>query len=189
MKDDLDLGESAECAVCTAIRARGGREQNFIVTPLDGGGWQAWNAALLRLFQRIGSEPTRALILSQPLLNDRYAQVLVGHGIAHPECSSNVYLIGASMLSDEQHELLDMLGWTAPASDVDDPGELPSNWTLPHVRGDWAYLVDMLMATAIGVFGFQENLPVELRSFHAENPCARCSWGDPLDPAHDTQAS
>jgi hypothetical protein len=65
-------------------------------------------------------------------------QVLIGHGTALPEASSNVYLMGDSVLSAEPHELLDMLGRSASASDIDDPDAMPSNWTLPFVRGGWA---------------------------------------------------
>lgn len=84
-----------------------------------------WSAALLRLLQRVGPEPTQVIIITQPLLNDRYVQLLVGHGIAHTEVGSNVYLMGDSRLSADQEELLALLGWQAPTSDVDVPGEVP----------------------------------------------------------------
>jgi hypothetical protein len=55
---------------------------------------------------------------------------------------------------------------------------MPANWFLPHVRGDWLYLTEMLVATAVGVFGYTADSPVVLRTFAAENPCPDCSWGD-----------
>ena len=55
---------------------------------------------------------------------------------------------------------------------------MPANWFLPHVRGDWLYLTQMLVATAVGVFGYTADSPVVLRTFAAENPCPDCSWGD-----------
>ena len=62
-----------------------------------------WSAALLRLLRRVGSEPTRVIIITQSLLTDRYVQVLIGHGIAHAEAGSNVYLTGESRLSADQN--------------------------------------------------------------------------------------
>lgn len=198
MAEDGDIGEFAdfsedddetECTPCAVIRAARIPDQTYVVTPHDGGGWQVWCAALLRLLRKVGHGPTLAMIISQPDIGNRYVQVLIGHGIAHPEASSNVYHLGDSVLSDEQHELLDMLGWTPPAFDRDDQSAMPSNWTLPLVHGDWGYLVEMLTATMIGIFGFSEHLPVEVHSFVATNPCASCSWGDELDLAKGSAAS
>jgi len=66
---------------------------------------------------------------------------------------------------------------------------MPSNWTLPLVRGDWGYLVEMLTATMIGIFQFSEHLPVDVHSFVADSPCAACSWGDELDLTQVSEAS
>jgi hypothetical protein len=163
------------------LQPEGPDTHTFEVVPADGGGWSMWSAALLRLLQRVGQEPTRVIIITQLLLNDRYVQALIGHGIAHSEVGSNVYLTGESRLSADQEELLALLGWRAPVSDVDVPGGMPANWTLPLVRGDWQHLTEMFAGTMIGVLGFSELLPVEVRSFGADNPCRDCSWSDYLD--------
>jgi hypothetical protein len=170
--------DEAECSVCEQLRFEGPDTHTFDVVPADGGGWSMWSAALLRLLQRVGHEPTRAIIITQPLLTERYVQVLVGHGIAHAEVGSNVYLTGPSRLSADQEELLALLGWQPPASDVDDPGAMPANWTLPLVHGDWTYLTEMFASTMIGILGFSEHLPVELHAFGADHPCRECSWSD-----------
>ena len=110
--------QEAECAACVPLRAVGPDMHTFELAPADGGGWEMWSAALLRLLQRVGHEPTRAIIISQPFLNDRYVQVMVGHGIANAEVGSNVYLTGDSRLSNDQEELLALIGWQEPASDI-----------------------------------------------------------------------
>jgi hypothetical protein len=74
-------------------------------------------------------------------------QVLIGHGIAHAEASSNVYLEGESRLSLDQEHLLAELGWQRPQRDDDDPEEMPANWFLPRIHRDWQYLTEMLVAT------------------------------------------
>lgn len=169
-----------ECSTCRQLRAEGPDELRFVVAPADGGGWQPWSAALLRLLERIGHQPTQVMIISQPLLNDRYVQTLIGHGFAYAEVGSNVFLTGKSRLSADHEELLTLLGWLSPDSDTDTgpdaPGEMLANWRLPLVDGDWLSLVEMFVGTMVGILGFAEQLPVEVRSFGAENPCRECSW-------------
>ncbi len=162
------------------MRFEGPDEHCFAVAPAKGGGWEVWSAALLRLLQRIGHQPTQAVIISQPDVNDRYAQVLIGHGVAHAEVGSNVYLTGESVLSVDHEELLSLLGWLGPEWNIDAPGEMPANWHLPLVDGDWLYLVETLASTMVGILGFVEQLPVEVRSFGADNPCRKCSWPDEI---------
>ena len=178
--------DDGECSACEGLRPEGPDIHTFEVVPADGGGWSMWSAALLRLLQRVGHEPTRAIIITQSLLTDRYVQVLVGHGIARAEVGSNVYLTGASRLSVDQEELLALLGWRAPVSDVDVPGGMPANWTLPLVHGDWQHLTEMFASTMIGILGYSEHLPVEVHAFGADNPCRDCSWSDQLE-ADDSQ--
>lgn len=166
------------CPVCRQLRLEGPPDRTYVVEPASGGGWGTWSTALLRLLRRIGSDPTQALIIEQPAAGDRYVQALIGHGIAHAETSSNVYLDDESRLSDQQEDALRQLGWHAPDRDYDDPDEMPANWYLPLIHGDWPYLADMLATTAIGVLGFDEHGPVVLRTFAAQNPCRDCSWPD-----------
>jgi hypothetical protein len=166
------------CADCRQIVMNRPGEQVFAVAPADGGGWQEWSAALLRLVERIGDEPTKALIVTQEAFTQRYVQVMIGHGIAHTEASSNVYLDGDSVLTDEHEELLDMLAWQPPSLDHDEPSRLPANWSLPLIHGNWPFLVEMLMAVIVGVFGFSEHVPIEVRTFGVDEPCRSCSWPD-----------
>ena len=164
------------CPVCRQLRFEGATSNSYNVVPSEGGGWPVWSAALKRLFQRMATQPTQAVIISQPGRNDRYVQAQIGHGIAHVEVSSNVYLTGASRLTADHEALLAELGWLAPALDDDDPDEMPANWYLPLTRGDWQYLVEMLLTVVVGVLGFDEQLLVEVSTFQCDNPCRDCSW-------------
>jgi hypothetical protein len=173
---------NATCPVCRQMRRSADRYRaEYVVTPADGGGWMQWSAALLRLLERTGNEPTRALIIEQPGRTQRYVQMLFGHGTAHVEASSNVYLEGSSRLSGVEERLLSLLGWTAPQSTVDRTDEMPANWMLPLAHGDWVNVVETITATIVGIFGFSEQLPVEMFVFLADRPCNSCSWGDSDD--------
>lgn len=186
---DEDLGfldevvGAAGCSVCAQLKREGPADRNYTVMPAVGGGWTMWSAALVRLLRRIGHDPTQAMIISQPGRNDRYVQLLIGHGLAHAEVSSNAYLTGDSRLSEDQEDLLARLGWIQPPAKRAGRRARPTNWTLPLVRGDWQYLVEMFLATIVGVFDFSDLLPVEIRGFLADQPCAKCSWGDELASA------
>lgn len=173
---DDDAADPEECPVCRQLRLDGPDPATFVVVPSDGGGWQAWAAALLRLFIRIGHGPTQAVIVTQDASTRRYVQALVGHGTAVVQASSNVYLDGSSVLTADQTELMATIGWRPPTPDCDNPDEMPANWSLPHIQGDWRCLVEMIVATAVGVFGFDERLPVEVRTFGCDSPCRGCSW-------------
>jgi hypothetical protein len=61
-----------------------------------------------------------------------------------------------------------------PAADDDEPEDTPANWTLRLVHGDWPDLVEVLLATIVGVFGFTERAPVQVRTFMVDDPCRDC---------------
>jgi hypothetical protein len=159
------------CSACRQLRLEGQAPIDFVVVPGAGGGWHQWAAALARLLGRIGTGPTQALIIGQRPFTQRYVQMLIGHGQAHVEASSNVYLEDGSRLSPEHEELLARIGWRVP-NEADDA--LPANWTLPLVRGGWDDLVEVVLATVAGVFGFDERLAVQVHTFQADHPCRDC---------------
>ncbi len=66
------------------------------------------------------------------------------------------------------------IGWRPPTRDFDDPEEMPANWTLPLVRGDWQGSAELVLATVAGVFRFDENLPVQIGTFQIDHPCLDC---------------
>jgi hypothetical protein len=166
--------------VCRQLRDEGPSPREFSVAPDRGGGWDQWSAALLRFIVRMGHQPRQAVVISQPWLGQRYVQVLIGHGIAYAETGSNVHLTGDSRLSIDEEALLAELGWLSPTWSEDDPDEMAANWKLPLIRGDWLYLIEMLLATMVGVLGFSSQLPIHVRSFGCRHPCRDCSWPDEL---------
>ena len=184
MEDDQNTTEPTEigeCAMCQQLVADGPGTTTFSVVPASGGGWQPWSTALLRYFRRIGQQATQGVTITQPTTNARYVQMLIGHGLAHTEASSNVYLPQESKLSDDDHRLLTELGWQAPTADVDDPDVYPANWSLPPIHGDWTYLVQMILATLVGVFGFGDTHEIRIDTFGCDRPCLDCSWPDEFD--------
>jgi hypothetical protein len=162
------------CAVCVQLRLEASDELNYELAPAAGGGWHEWAAALVRLLRRVGGEPARALIITQDPVTQRYVQMQIGHGVARVEASSNAYLLGRSCLSDDEEELLNRIGWRAPVSEVDQPDEYPSNWTLPRVCGCWDDLTEVILATIVGVFGFIDSVPVKVQAFQLERACRDC---------------
>jgi hypothetical protein len=114
------------------------------------------------------------VIVEQPDTNGRYVQLLIGHGRALVEASSNDYLLDESRLTADHEELLGLLGWQWEGTDADEPDGEPANWTLPEVRADSPDLVEILLATIVGVFGFDEHTPVQVRTFMVDDPCRDC---------------
>jgi hypothetical protein len=61
------------CADCQRILWHRSPEQAYSIAPADGGGWEQWGVALLRLFERIGHQPTQAVIITQESFTQRRA--------------------------------------------------------------------------------------------------------------------
>ena len=176
-----------DCHVCRQLRMETFEETDYSVVPAQGGGWQKWSEALLRYITKMGHQPTQAVIISQRAAGDRYLQFQLGHGIAHAEVGSNVYLMGDSRLTETDEAALAKMGWREPASDVDDADEMPANWRLPLIHGDWAYLTQIALATVVGVLGFRDDLQVQMHTFTCDNPCRDCSWpADAIDAEAET---
>ncbi len=172
-----------ECVECRGLLIGSPGPQSFVLAPADGGGWDEWNRALLRLVERIGDGPTHAVVITQDSMTQRYVQALVGHGLADVQASSNIYLTGPSSLGAAHEQMLTVLGWQPPERQEDDPEQMPANWWVPRIHGDWVSMVSLLSATLIGIFGFDEHAPVMVRTFLCDEPCRHCSWPD--DPVLD----
>lgn len=147
----------------------------FVVAPAAGGGWPAWTAALSRLVAGILDRSSHALVLTQEP-NQRYAQLLVGHGRAHVEAASNQYLTGDFRLGPSEEAVLTSLGYR-PAEDLDSVRGLPSNWWLDVAPADPLGVAELLMVTVVTVAGFDAAWPVTVSVFELEHPCAACTWG------------
>lgn len=103
------------CSACAQLRMEGSLAVDYAVTPAAGGGWLGWGAALTRLLRKIGQNSTQVLIIEQRRHTARDAQLLVGHGQAHAEASSNVCLPDDSHLCSEEENLLGRI-WPAAAA-------------------------------------------------------------------------
>ena len=117
----------------------------------------------------------QAIIISQPARSQRYVQIQIGHGFAHVETGSNVYMMGESRLTDSMETALAAMDWLPPEFD-DDPDEMPANWRLPLLLNDWPGGAEMLVTTMVGVLEFDEAAATKMRILRQQNSCRSCSW-------------
>lgn len=164
--------ESAASCSCDAERPLT-RSATYTVTPAAGGGWPAWTAALTRLLVRFTFAPAHCIVVTQEP-NQRYVQLMVGHGHAHVEASSNTYLAGDFRLDSTEERALAALGFEPPAGDPDKTS--PDNWWFDADRADPEHIAGLLTATMIGVMGFDVGAPLTVETFGADSPCNACFW-------------
>lgn len=113
--------------------------------PARMGGWVQWSTLLLQTLQHVVRQPSAVLTIEQPLRNQRCIEVHVRHGAVRVMASG-------TDLTGVEERLLTLLGWVGP------------QWTLPFVSQDWDDLAETLTATLVGIFGFSEQLPVEMHT-------------------------
>jgi hypothetical protein len=167
---DITHSDSCDCDVDAAHTGTA----SFSVSPASGGGWTAWTAALVRMFTRLRDQPAHCVVVTQEP-NERYVQVMIGHGHAHVEASSNTYLAGDFRLGPSEEQLLRSFGFEHP--DAADPrSTLPQNWWFDEEHADPHSIAETLTATMIGVMCFDERWPITIDIFGADSPCAACFW-------------
>ena len=151
------------------------RSDEYAIAPAHGGGWPAWAEAIARLLMRLVDEPAHCVLVTQPP-NQRYLQLMIGHGHAHVEASGNHYLLGDFRLDECEERRLGVLGYEAPGT-RESERRLPLNWWCDHERADPETIAGQVLATLTAVMGFDERYPVSVEIFGAESPCAACFWG------------
>ena len=164
--------ESCSCEAERALTSA----QSFTVAPATGGGWPAWTSAFTRLLVRLAVEPTHCVVVTQEP-NPRYVQLMVGHGHAHVEASSNTYLEGDFQLSPTEERLLEQLGFQHPDR-LDPESTFPENWWFDVDDADPVRLAEILAAAMIGVMAFDARWPLTIEVFGADSPCNACFWAD-----------
>ena len=157
-----------------AVEATRTETRTYTVAPRDGGGWPAWTAALARLLVRLTVAPAHCLIVTQQP-NERYVQLMLGHGHAHLEASSNEYLLGDFRLGASDEAALASLGFRHP-EELGDHSGLPENWWIDHHVADPVRITQLLSTTLQSVMGFDERWPVTIEVFGADSPCEACFW-------------
>lgn len=165
-----------ESCSCNSDGART-QDRTYTLAPASGGGWPAWTAAFTRLLIRLVVEPTHCVIVTQEP-NQRYVQLMIGHGHAHVEASGNTYLWGDFRLGPSEERLLDTLGFQHPDR-LDPRHSLPQNWWFDDERADPCRIADVLTAAMIGVMAFDVHWPITISIFGASAPCAWCFWEQP----------
>lgn len=151
------------------------RSDEFAIAPTRGGGWSAWAEAFTRLLDRLAGGPAHCIIITQEP-NQRYVQLMVGHGHAHVEASSNHYLIGDFRLDEREEHLLEAIGFESPAT-VDTHSGMPLNWWRDEEHVDAEAVAGLVLTTLTAVAGFDPHHPVSIAVFGADSPCEVCCWG------------
>ena len=86
------ISEVSSTCNCAAERLRT-EERTYSIAPQAGGGWTSWSGAFTRFLVRFATLPTHCFVITQAP-NQRYVQLMLGHGHACVEASSNEYLQG-----------------------------------------------------------------------------------------------
>ena len=174
METTVPFPDQESCS-CDAERSLT-NAQSFTVAPATGGGWPAWTAAFTRLLVQLAVEPAHCVVVTQEP-NLRYVQLMVGHGHAHVEASSNTYLMGDFQLSPTEERVLEQLGFQHP-DQLDPASTLPENWWFDADDADPVRIAEVLTAAMIGVMAFDARWPLTIEIFGAESPCNACFWAD-----------
>ena len=171
--DTDTITQPADTCRC-AVEVTRTETRTYSVAPRDGGGWSAWTAALTRLLTRLATGPAHCVVVTQEP-NQRYVQLMLGHGHAHLEASSNAYLEGDFRLGESEEQMLTTLGFEHPDTLGDDRG-LPENWWSDHDVADPERIARTVTTALLGVMGFDECWPVTISVFGADSPCEACFW-------------
>jgi hypothetical protein len=157
--------------MCAAERTRT-LDRIFDVAPDAGGGWTAWALAFGRLLDRLADEATHCVVITQEP-NERYAQLMLGHGRVHIEASSNEYLTGDFRLSRAEENELRTLGFSPPDEVIDG---FPVNWWIERPFTTGSLVAELVATTLVAVMAFDGREPVHVNVFGADHPCVSCAW-------------
>lgn len=167
------MTEASSACDCLAERSRT-ETVTYSLAPRAGGGWAAWGAALTALIVRLTAAPTHCAIIDQRP-NERYLQLMLGHGHARLEASGNGYLTGDFRLGESEERVLAGLGFRRPST-ADSEDDLPENWSIDQPAADPAQLAQLVTATASSVMAFDNRWPITIDVFGADAPCEACCW-------------
>jgi hypothetical protein len=167
-----DVVSSCKCAEERLIT----RRQEFDVAPAPGGGWLVWSHALARLLARLSVQPAHCVVITQEP-NQRYVQLIIGHGHAHVQASSNTYLEGDFRLGPTEEAQLRLLGFNSP-DELDDDHLGPHNWWFDQASVDPFDLAELLGRMLMSITAFDSRWPIHIEVFGADSPCDACFWED-----------
>jgi hypothetical protein len=161
------IEERASICSCELERARTVDAELELAPELGRQEWRGWTRALAELLRDLADGPVHVLILTQPAC-ERYVQVVVGHGEARVEASSNAHLRGDRLFAHDERRLAS-LGYRRP--DAASP-----YWTLEEPVGLPEQLAELVAHTLVGIFGLDATSPLHVGRFGADRPCRTCSW-------------
>lgn len=171
---NVTLEDQELACACLIDRGRT-RTERFMIAPSRGGGWSAWAEAFTRLIDRLASLPAHCVVVTQDP-NQRYVQLMVGHGRAHIEVSSNEYLLGDFRLDPGEEAFIETLGFERP-DPVSNAG-WPLNWWRNERPADSEAIAGLVLVASTTVLGFDDRHEITIDVFGADHPCDACAWGD-----------
>ena len=166
------ISEASGTCDCAVERLRT-EERTYSIAPQAGGGWTSWGGAFTRFVIRFATLPTHCFVITQPP-NQRYVQLMLGHGHACVEASSNEYLHGDFRLGQSEERVLERLGFRSPA--LGPAAQDAGNWRIDQPNADPVHIAELLVATMSGVMAFDSRWPVTIEVFGADDPCEACCW-------------
>lgn len=166
-RDDVEVCRCAEERPLT-------RRQEFDIAPAPGGGWLVWSHALARLLARLSVQPAHCVVITQDP-NQRYVQLIIGHGHARVEASSNTYLEGDFRLGPTEEAQLRLLGFKSP-DELDDDHPGPYNWWFNEDSVDPFDVAELLSRMMMSITAFDSRWPIHIEVFGADSPCDACFW-------------
>jgi T3SS (YopN, CesT) and YbjN peptide-binding chaperone 3 len=161
------IEERASTCSCELERARTVDAELELLPELGRHEWRGWTRALSELLGGLADGPVHVLILTQPV-SERYVQLVVGHGTARVEASSNAHLRGDRLSAHDERRLAS-LGYRRP--DAASP-----YWALEEAVGLPEQLAELVAHTLVGIFGFDATSPLAVGRFGADRPCRSCTW-------------
>jgi hypothetical protein len=171
-----DDTEDDGCDDCRSERIRT-KFRTYSLTPDAGGGWPAWRGSFRRFAAAQIDGPSHCLVITQDP-NQRYVQLIMGHGAARVEVASNFYLRGIYRLDRSDEALLTCLGFR-PRQELDPGEDRPKNWWLERHPANPEWLAGLVTEAVSRVAAFDPRQPVTLEQFGKDDPCRVCTWGDP----------
>jgi hypothetical protein len=171
-----DDSEDDDCDDCRGEQLRT-KIRMYSVSPNAGGGWPAWRGSFRRFAVAHLGRPSHCLVITQDP-NQRYVQLIVGHGGARVEVSSNFYLRGIYRLDRSDEALLARLGFR-PRQELDPDEDRPKNWWLERHSAGPEWLAVLVTEAVSRVVAFDPRQPVTVEQFGKDRPCRICTWGDP----------
>ena len=161
------IDEAASACSCAVERARTVDAELELHPERGRDEWRGWTRELASLLRDLAEGPVHLVLLTQPG-HEQHVQVIVGHGEARIEASSNAQLRRERLSGDDERRLAS-LGYRRP-------GLGSPSWSLEEPIGLPEQLAELVAHTLVGIFGFDPAAVLGVDRVGATRPCRTCAW-------------